>query len=141
MIEPSSPSRKVIEAGFQDVQPAAERQVAQWVSDLCLDPGTAGQIGWGFDVFGQATPLLTVGGTTSTASAIATGGFHTLAIQTVPEPGLTALMAAGLVGLSLARRYRRTSCSDEPHPGSVRGPEPSSRSARRPNEEFKTDPR
>jgi len=66
-------------------------------------------VGWGPNLYGQATPPASVDGTmTGTASAIAAGDYYTLAIA-APEPGELLLGFAALGALALMRRHRFTS--------------------------------
>ena len=63
-------------------------------------------VGWGSNDYGQTTPPVSVNGTAGTATAIAAGTNHTLAIA-APEPTASLMIAASLGSLLvLARRSR-----------------------------------
>ncbi|MBJ19015.1 MAG: hypothetical protein CL933_06265 [Deltaproteobacteria bacterium] len=65
--------------------------------------------GWGDDLDGQASPPVSVDGTSGTASAIAAEGTHSRAIQTVPEPSsVLQLIRGGALPSTLQRRRRST---------------------------------
>jgi hypothetical protein len=68
--------------------------------------GTGIVVCWGSDNNGQASPTASVDGTSGTASAVAAGGFHSLAIKTVPEPGGWLMLVAGTAFLGLLYRRR-----------------------------------
>ena len=70
------------------------------------EAASAGAVfGWGLDDDGQATPPDEVNGVSGTATDIATGGQHSLAIA-VPEPGVILQLVAGTAGLAFLDKRR-----------------------------------
>ncbi len=89
--------------GFGQATPAVSvttPAIAAGSSHSCaVQSGTGAVLCWGYDGDGQATTPASVNGTSGTASAIAAGGYHTLAIA-VPEPGFGLSLACGIALLA-----------------------------------------
>jgi len=70
-----------------------------------IQSGTAIVVCWGRDTYGQAAPADAVNGVTGTATAIAAGDYHSLAIR-LPEPSAWLAQTAGLALLCALHRSR-----------------------------------
>jgi len=76
------------------------------LAQLAIRADTGAVVCWGRDNYGQVTPPGAVDGTSGTATRIAAGHFHTLAIVALPEPRGWLTQAAGLAFLCALRRLR-----------------------------------